>query len=159
MPQVIKFDVDIVGALTALRVAPREIQAQTKRELVALAKDVVTEARAEMPSGMSKGKYGYTWDFWGTKGVVMSALGNDAAKGPKSWAGALEGGPGGDQGFRHPVYPKKGSDPAKWAWGPKKSTQPPDPLLHKAWAKARATVVPKMEAVVQLALKAAGLSE
>lgn len=158
MAQMMKIDLSIQNQLRLMQAAPKEIRLGMKRELVAIAKESVMEARSKMPSGMAKGSAGYRWRYWGGKGAVIEALGNNDASAPRSYAAASEGGRSGTRGWRHPVYPSAGEDRKKWYWAGAHGgrRQKPTAALHLAWAERRVTIVRRSEEVVKLAMERAG---
>ncbi len=157
MSSMVEFKVDSKNAMEMLRRAPYGIRTELRKELTLIAKETVTAARTKMPSGMKSGKTGFRWAYWGTKGAVMEAMGSDKAHSPKSWAGAVEGGPTGQKGWRHPVYPKAGSPRKSWHWGPKKSSQAAIHPLHDEWLAREVTIIGRSEEAVRVALERSGL--
>lgn len=144
----IRFESNFAEITKGIRQARPDVARALRKELLAIAKDVALATREKVPSGMQAAKTGVSWSYYGSKGAVIKAGGNSA---PKSWVGAYDGA-GKKATFRHPVYPKAGSNRKKWHW----ATQRTNPILEKTWVERRDEAIAASQASIAKALRLSG---
>lgn len=149
MAELIHVETDFGELAGVLREVAVDITKELRVGLLAVAKEIATEVRTKVPSGMAKGKNkGVTWKYYGSKGAVVQAGGN---KKPASWIGAYDGA-GKASTFRHPVYGGKNRPRKEWGW----ADQATNPILESTWAERRTWAVLKSDEAIDKAMRKAG---